>query len=118
MIMFGRSKCRECQFPSGWHSERCSHHHGPKRTTPPLITRIAPRSDASAGHDVGSVQMLSNRLTRAELDAVIAVAGDADMPATIESCYPEDEREAVMEAYESGIEKLRRQLANKEGIPS
>lgn len=54
------------------------------------------------------------RLTAAELDAVIAVAGDADLGGTVESCFPEDERAGVYSAYESGMEKLRAMLARLE----
>ncbi len=53
---------------------------------------------------------MSNRLTKAELDAVISVAGDADAHATIESCYDDAKQEAAFAAFESGMEKLRRQL--------
>lgn len=50
----------------------------------------------------------SNRLTKAELEAVIGVAGDALAGETLSS---EDNPEAALEAFESGMEKLRRQLA-------
>lgn len=56
---------------------------------------------------------MSNRLTKAELDAVLTMAGDCDAGATIDSCYEEEEREAAHEAFESGMEKLRRQLGRK-----
>ena len=58
---------------------------------------------------------MSNRLTRAELEAVLCVAGDAVAFETIASCYPEDEREAAIEAFESGMDKLRAQLSNRSG---
>jgi len=49
----------------------------------------------------------SNRLTAAELDAVIGVAGDALAAETLSS---EDDPDAAVEAFERGMEKLRRQL--------
>jgi ribosome-associated translation inhibitor RaiA len=52
---------------------------------------------------------MSNRLTKAELDAVIGVAGDALAAETLSS---EDDPEAAVAAFESGMEKLRRQLGN------
>lgn len=54
--------------------------------------------------------MSSNTLTEAELNAVLGVAGDA---LAAESLSTEDDPEAALEAFESGMEKLRRQLANK-----
>ncbi len=56
---------------------------------------------------------MSNRLTKAELDAVLTMAGDCDAGATIDSCYIEQERDAAIEAFESGMDKLRRQLARR-----
>lgn len=50
----------------------------------------------------------SNRLTRAELDAVIGVAGDALAAETLSS---DADPEASMAAFERGMDKLRRQLA-------
>jgi len=49
----------------------------------------------------------SNRLTAAELDAVIGVAGDALAAETLSS---ETDPDAAVEAFERGMEKLRRQL--------
>ena len=51
-----------------------------------------------------------NRLTRAELDAVIGVAGDAN---AIETLSTDDDPYAASAAFERGMEKLRRQLAAK-----
>jgi hypothetical protein len=53
---------------------------------------------------------MSNRLTKAELDAIIGIAGDVDALATVESSFEADEQEAALAAWESGMEKLRRQL--------
>jgi hypothetical protein len=50
---------------------------------------------------------MNNRLTKAELEAVIAVAGDA---LAVETLSTDDDPDAAVEAFESGIEKLRRQL--------
>lgn len=57
------------------------------------------QGDAMAGQ--------SNRLTAAELDAVIGVAGDALAGETLSN---EDDPDAALEAFERGMEKLRRQL--------
>lgn len=54
---------------------------------------------------------MSNRLTKAELEAVLGVAGDALAEETLST---EDNPEAALEAFETGMEKLRRQLANRE----
>jgi len=61
----------------------------------------------------------STRLTRAELEAVIAVAGDALAAETLSSDPDETEAEhdAALEAFESGMEKLRRQLGNMRRKP-
>jgi len=59
------------------------------------------------------VSSQNNRLTKAELDAVISIAGDVDVLATVESCFEEAEHEAVLATWESGMEKLRRQLARR-----
>lgn len=56
---------------------------------------------------------MSNRLTKAELDAVIGIAGDVDALATVESCFEEHEQDAALAAFESGMEKLRRQLSGR-----
>lgn len=53
------------------------------------------------------VTVMNNRLTKAELEAVIAVAGDA---LAVETLSTDDDPDAAVEAFESGIEKLRRQL--------
>lgn len=53
---------------------------------------------------------MNNRLTKAELDAVIGVAGDALAEETLAS---DDNPEAAVEAFERGMEKLKRQLAGK-----
>ncbi len=52
----------------------------------------------------------NNRLTIAELDAVLGVAGDALAAETLSS---EDDPDAALAAFESGMEKLRRQLARR-----
>lgn len=51
------------------------------------------------------------RLTTAELDAIVGIAGDVDAMATIESSYEEHERDAAFRAWTSGMEKLRVMLA-------
>ena len=58
---------------------------------------------------------MTNRLTKAELEAVIGVAGDALAAETLSSDpdQTEDELEAAIDAFESGMEKLRRQLSAK-----
>lgn len=53
----------------------------------------------------------SNRLTVAELDAVIGVAGDALASETLADPENPEVADAALEAFESGMEKLRRQLA-------
>lgn len=52
----------------------------------------------------------SNRLTKDELEAIIGIAGDVDVIATVESSFEEHEQDVVLAAWESGMEKLRRQL--------
>jgi hypothetical protein len=69
---------------------------------------------ASARRSIKRLGMMTyNRLTRAELDAVVGIAGDVDALATIESAFPAEERDTVLAAWESGMEKLRRQLGRK-----
>lgn len=51
----------------------------------------------------------SNRLTKSELEAVLGVAGDALAAETLST---EPDPDAALEAFESGMEKLRRQLGN------
>lgn len=53
---------------------------------------------------------MSNRLNKAELEAVLAVAGDA---LAVETLSTDEDPCAAIEAFESGMEKLRRQLANR-----
>ena len=53
---------------------------------------------------------MSNRLTKAELEAIIGVAGDALASETLST---EDDPDAAIEAFERGMEKLRRQLARR-----
>lgn len=53
---------------------------------------------------------MSNRLTQAELEAVLGVAGDALAGDTLST---EDDPEAALAAFESGMDKLRRQLGKK-----
>ena len=50
----------------------------------------------------------SNRLTTAELDAIIGVAGDALAGETLST---DDDPAAALAAFESGMDKLRAQLA-------
>ena len=52
----------------------------------------------------------ASRLTEAELSAVITAAGAADPDGTFDH-LPEAERAAADRALESGLEKLRAQLA-------
>lgn len=52
----------------------------------------------------------SNRLTDAELDAVLGVAGDALAAETLST---EDDPQAALAAFESGMEKLRAQLGKR-----
>lgn len=59
---------------------------------------------------------MSNRLTRAELEAVIGIAGDVDAIATVESSFEADEQDATLAAWESGMEKLRRQLSARQPL--
>lgn len=54
---------------------------------------------------------MSNRLTKAELEAILGVAGDALAEETLST---EDNPEAALEAFEAGMNKLRRQLANRD----
>lgn len=61
----------------------------------------------------------NNRLTMAELEAILGVAGDALAAETLSN---EDDPQAALEAFEEGMEKLRRQLGcklrrKKEGRP-
>ena len=56
---------------------------------------------------------MSNRLSAREIEAVLAVAGDADATETISSCFEEDEVERMIAAFERGMEKLRRQLGRR-----
>lgn len=53
------------------------------------------------------------RLTTREISALLAVAGDADAPAHVENYSSEKEGEQVLEAFESGMEKLRDMLATR-----
>lgn len=53
---------------------------------------------------------MSNRLTKAELSAVLGVAGDALAEETLST---DANPEAAMLAFESGMAKLRAQLAAK-----
>lgn len=53
----------------------------------------------------------SNRLTMAELEAVIGVAGDALAAETLST---EDNPQAALDTFESGLDKLRAQLARHE----
>jgi hypothetical protein len=54
------------------------------------------------------------RLTKQELEALLAVAQDADAPAHCE-CYPTRREGAeVLDAFESALDKLRELLAKRE----
>lgn len=55
------------------------------------------------------------RLTATEIEAILAAAGNVDAPATFEDCGDEKEAERMLEAFESGMEKLRVMLARREG---
>ena len=57
---------------------------------------------------------MSNTLTIKELEAVLAVAGYADAPETLSSCFSEDAYLSWDKAFENGMQKLRRQLANRD----
>lgn len=54
------------------------------------------------------------RLTALEIEAILAIAGDADAHASVESCDTEKEGEQRLEAFERGMEKLRVMLARRE----
>lgn len=54
------------------------------------------------------------RLTALEIDAILTCAGNVDAPATFEDCEDEQEGERLLEAFESGMEKLRSMLARIE----
>lgn len=54
----------------------------------------------------------SSRLTIAELDAIIGVAGDALAAETLST---EDDPGAALAAFESGMDKLRAQLGKRRG---
>ncbi len=55
-------------------------------------------------------------LTATEIEAVLAVAGNALAPETFEDPdMPEEEQWRMVEAYESGMDKLRAMLAGREG---
>lgn len=54
------------------------------------------------------------RLTEQELEALLAIAQEADAPAACE-CYPtRREGREVLEAFESALDKLRVLLAKRE----
>ena len=53
---------------------------------------------------------MSARLTAAEIEALLGVAGDALAEETLST---EDDPEAAMEAFERGMNKLRAMLAAK-----
>ena len=55
---------------------------------------------------------MNNRLTARELDSIISVAGDALASETLSE---EDDPETAIAAYESGMQKLKRQLEAKRG---
>lgn len=53
------------------------------------------------------------RLSAAEISALLAVAGAADAPAVVEDYPDAKEGEAMLAAFESGMDKLRRMLADR-----
>jgi hypothetical protein len=53
------------------------------------------------------------RLTAIEIDAILSVAGAADAPAVFEDHPDNKEAEQLLEAFESGMEKLRVLLAKR-----
>ena len=55
------------------------------------------------------------RLSAAEISAVLACAGAADAPAVFEDEPDPAKGEAALEAFERGMDKLRRMLAAKGG---
>lgn len=54
------------------------------------------------------------RLTKLEISAILGIAGAADAPAVVEDMADEKEAERELEAFESGMNKLRAMLARKE----
>jgi len=54
-------------------------------------------------------------LTAREIDAILGVAGAADAPAVFEDSCDEKEAERELEAFESGMNKLRAMLAKRRG---
>ncbi len=54
------------------------------------------------------------RLTACEIRALLSVAGDADAPAHVENYPTVKEGECVLAAFERGMNKLRRRLAEVE----
>jgi hypothetical protein len=53
------------------------------------------------------------RLSAAEISAILAVAGAADAPAVAEDYPDQTEGTKMLEAFERGMDKLRRMLAAK-----
>lgn len=53
------------------------------------------------------------RLTKLEIDAILAVAGAADAPAVFEDEPNEKEADRLLEAFESGMDKLRTMLERR-----
>jgi hypothetical protein len=51
------------------------------------------------------------RLTATEISAILGAAGAADAPAVFEDSSDEKEAERELEAFESGMSKLRAMLA-------
>ena len=54
------------------------------------------------------------QLTASEIGAILEAAGNVDAPATFEDGNDEKEADRKLEAFESGMEKLRHMLARKE----
>ncbi len=60
------------------------------------------------------VRMTSRpRLTALEIDAILAVAGNADADATVSDCFDAADYDKTIEAFETGMEKLRVMLNNR-----
>lgn len=56
------------------------------------------------------------RLTAAEIEAILAVAGNADAEATFADTSEEGEAQRELAAFESGMEKLREKLSQIEHL--
>jgi hypothetical protein len=54
-------------------------------------------------------------LTAVEIEAILAAAGAADAPAVFEDCADATEEALMISAFETGMEKLRVELARLTG---